>query len=245
MPESTAEQITIEKTPKYLVDKRVPERAYEMNPDLKLIVVMRNPIVRAISEYVQSQWRQKKLFNNKLLSKRDTRSGLRRPAPTDSQRFEQMAFRNTVKRSVHDDSNNNQTSSRSTIRSDWAIIRNGLYATHLRAWLDRFPRSQFLFVNGERLISSPSDELNRVERFLGLRSVIRPEHFVRDQKRKQGGFACIIKPIDSKQVKCLSEQKGRPHPRIEQRVLDELRAFYRPHSKQLFEMIGEDPWWEI
>lgn len=240
MPESTPEQITIEKTPKYLVDKRVPERAYEMNPDLKLIVVMRNPIVRAISEYVQSQWRQKRLFNNKL-SKRDTRSHRSAtPAPTDSQRFEQMAFRNTVKRSIDD--SNNQTRS---IRSDWAIIRNGLYATHLRAWLDRFPRSQFLFVNGERLISSPSDELNRVERFLGLRSVIRPEHFVRDQKRKQGGFACIIKPIDSKQVKCLSEQKGRPHPRIEQRVLDELRAFYRPHSKQLFEMIGEDPWWEI
>lgn len=255
MPESQPGQITIEKTPKYLVDKRVPERAYEMNPNLKLIVVMRDPVVRAISEYVQSQWRQKKLFNHHALSKRSNSARAdRNLVLTDSQRFEQMAFRmssknnnQVVKRQASADTNTNTTTSSGdrTIRADWAIIRNGLYATHLRPWLERFPRSQFLFVNGERLISSPSVELNRVERFLGLRSVIRAEHFVRDHRRKQGGFACIIKPIDSKQIKCLSEQKGRPHPEIEKRVLDELRTFYRPHSRQLFELIGEEPWWQV
>lgn len=235
MPLSSEEQITIEKTPKYLVDKRVPERAYQMNPNLKLIVVMRDPVVRAVSEYVQSQWRHKKL---NIRARRDSQS----LQMNDSQRFEQMAFKAHISKRHAEISNNTRL-----VRSDWAIIRNGLYATHLKPWLERFPRDQFLFVNGELLISSPSVELNRVERFLGLRSVIKEEHFVRDPSRKQGGFACIIKPIDSSQVKCLSEQKGRPHPRIEPRVLDELRAFYRPFNKQLFEMIGETnkPWWNL
>lgn len=219
MPSSREDQITIEKTPKYLVDKRVPERAFKLNPNLKLIVVMRNPVVRAISEYVQSQWRHKK-FNHRTNPKQ---------ALNDSQRFEQMAYKEM----------RNHTQ---TIRSDWAIIRNGIYSTHLKPWLAQFPKEQFLFVNGEELIKSPSSELNRVEKFLGLESVIRQEHFVLDRRK---GFACIIKPIDSKQVKCLSDQKGRKHPKIDAKILNDLREFYKPFSKQLFEIIEQEPWWEI
>lgn len=233
MPLSTPDQITIEKTPKYLVDKRAPGRAFEMNPNLKLIVVMRDPVVRAVSEYVQSQWRARRLLNER--QRRDL---------NDSQRFEQMAFKVVAPIRTRRLATSN-TSIHRSIRSEWPSIRNGLYALHLRPWLERFARSQFLFVNGERLISDPSAELNRVEAFLGLDSVLRPEHFVR---RKSGGFACILKPLDGDdaQVKCLSEQKGRPHPRIDRRVIDQLRDFYRPFNKQLFDMIGEtEPWWPV
>jgi Leucine-rich repeat (LRR) protein len=54
MPFSYQHQITIEKTPKYFIDSQVPKRVYKMNPKMKLIIVLRNPVTRAISDYTQS-----------------------------------------------------------------------------------------------------------------------------------------------------------------------------------------------
>ena len=53
MPYSFPDQITIEKTPAYFVSEMAPERAYKMNRGLKLIVVVRDPTERAISDYTQ------------------------------------------------------------------------------------------------------------------------------------------------------------------------------------------------
>lgn len=49
MPETNEDEITIEKSPAYYINKSVPERVYRMNPKMKLIVVVRNPLTRAIS----------------------------------------------------------------------------------------------------------------------------------------------------------------------------------------------------
>jgi len=54
MPSTLAGQITIEKTPSYFVTKGVPGRIYNMSKDTRLIVVVRNPVTRAISDYTQS-----------------------------------------------------------------------------------------------------------------------------------------------------------------------------------------------
>ena len=53
MPESSANQLTIEKTPSYFITKECPERIYKMSPHTKLIVVVRDPVTRVISDYTQ------------------------------------------------------------------------------------------------------------------------------------------------------------------------------------------------
>ena len=53
MPKSQADDITIEKTPAYFVTDEVPERVYRMSSKVKLIVIVRDPTERAISDYVQ------------------------------------------------------------------------------------------------------------------------------------------------------------------------------------------------
>lgn len=53
MPFSFEGQVTIEKTPNYFVDWEVPERVYNLNSSIRLVLVVRNPIDRAISDYVQ------------------------------------------------------------------------------------------------------------------------------------------------------------------------------------------------
>ncbi|XP_026676325.1 heparan sulfate glucosamine 3-O-sulfotransferase 6 isoform X4 [Diaphorina citri] len=54
MPLTLEGQMTMEKTPSYFVTKRVPSRVKKMNPYVKLIVVVRDPVTRAISDYTQS-----------------------------------------------------------------------------------------------------------------------------------------------------------------------------------------------
>ena len=217
MPYSNEHQITIEKTPKYLVDKRVASRVFLMNPKIKLIVVLRNPVIRAVSEYVQSQANKKKrhIF---------TRSS----NLNDSMKFQQMLYE--------------ASPNGSRIKTNWPIVRNGVYIEHIKHWLKYFPIEQFLFINGEDLIKDPILEIDMVQDFLGLSRAIKREHFVHNKRK---GFACIVKPLDSKQIKCLSDEKGRTHPSIDPLILQDLNNFYRPYNEMLFSLLNQTQWWPI
>lgn len=53
MPLTTKNQITIEKSPSYFVVNEVPLRMYMLSPQLKLILIVRNPIERLVSDFLQ------------------------------------------------------------------------------------------------------------------------------------------------------------------------------------------------
>ena len=53
MPISRPGQITIEKSPHYFVTDYVPQRMYMVSPNLKLILIIRDPVSRLISDYTQ------------------------------------------------------------------------------------------------------------------------------------------------------------------------------------------------
>ncbi|KAM9831679.1 heparan sulfate glucosamine 3-O-sulfotransferase 3A1-like [Neosynchiropus ocellatus] len=54
MPKTLEGQITMEKTPSYFVTKEAPARISAMSRTTKLIVVVRDPVTRAISDYTQT-----------------------------------------------------------------------------------------------------------------------------------------------------------------------------------------------
>lgn len=54
MPPTLEGQVTMEKTPSYFVTREAPQRVYEMSPLTKLLVVVRDPVTRAISDYTQA-----------------------------------------------------------------------------------------------------------------------------------------------------------------------------------------------
>ncbi|KAM6963572.1 heparan sulfate glucosamine 3-O-sulfotransferase 2-like [Tautogolabrus adspersus] len=54
MPRTLESQITMEKTPSYFVTKETPHRISAMSRETKLIVVVRDPVTRAISDYTQT-----------------------------------------------------------------------------------------------------------------------------------------------------------------------------------------------
>ncbi|CAG9763133.1 unnamed protein product [Ceutorhynchus assimilis] len=55
MPPTLEGQLTIEKTPSYFITKEAPRRVQMMNPSTKLLVVVRDPVTRAISDYTQAK----------------------------------------------------------------------------------------------------------------------------------------------------------------------------------------------
>ncbi|XP_035254841.1 heparan sulfate glucosamine 3-O-sulfotransferase 2 [Anguilla anguilla] len=79
MPRTLGGQITLEKTPSYFVTREAPRRISSMSRDTKLIVVVRNPVTRAISDYTQTLSKKPDIptfeelaFKNKSLGQVDT-----------------------------------------------------------------------------------------------------------------------------------------------------------------------------
>lgn len=62
MPPTLEGQITMEKTPSYFVTPEAPRRVQHMNPGTKLIVVVRDPVTRAISDYTQVKSKRVKML---------------------------------------------------------------------------------------------------------------------------------------------------------------------------------------
>ncbi len=60
MPKSRKDEISIEKSPRYFVAPDAPRRIHAMNSSIKLILTVREPITRAISDY------QHRLRHNQL-----------------------------------------------------------------------------------------------------------------------------------------------------------------------------------
>ena len=64
MPFSTKDQITIEKSPGYFRNLEVPKRVFEMNPKIKLILIIREPVKRTISHYAHLLSSKMKYFRS-------------------------------------------------------------------------------------------------------------------------------------------------------------------------------------
>ncbi|XP_061455659.1 heparan sulfate glucosamine 3-O-sulfotransferase 6 [Rhineura floridana] len=76
MPRTLEGQITMEKTPSYFVTKEAPRRIYNMSRDTKLIVVVRNPVTRAISDYTQTLSKNPTLPSFQALAFKNLSTGL-------------------------------------------------------------------------------------------------------------------------------------------------------------------------
>lgn len=76
MPKSSEGQLTMEKTPSYYVTKEVPARIYTMSKDTKLIVVVRDPVTRAISDYTQTRSKKPDIPSFESLTFKNTSAGL-------------------------------------------------------------------------------------------------------------------------------------------------------------------------
>jgi len=126
-----------------------------------------------------------------------------------------------------------------------------MYDVHLARWLHYFPLSQFHFLSAEDLVANPAKELQKVEKFLGLRHRLTKDLFYYNASR---GFYCMCVDQRRREAnpdrdlavngKCLSSSKGRTHPTIDPHVMKKLRDFFRPHNERLYRMVGVNFGWK-
>ncbi|CAL8303179.1 unnamed protein product [Merluccius merluccius] len=76
MPSTLEGQITMEKTPSYFVTNHAPKRIHAMARDIKLIIVVRNPVTRAISDYTQTLSKKPEIPTFEVLAFKNRTLGL-------------------------------------------------------------------------------------------------------------------------------------------------------------------------
>ena len=216
MPFVNANQITIEKTPNYFSSMAAAKRIHDFNPKIKLIVMIRDPIIRSISHFTHDlkyRWNQELVYKIKTLIKFNSTSTL----------FEALVLDEfgDMKIPTH------------------YYINYSLYVENFKIWLQYFDKEQFLFVDGENFKSNPYKELKKVEKFLNLKPFIEKNHFIFNSHK---GFYCLNQNIS---VKCMDENKGRKHPFIHPSSIEKLRKFYEPYSLELFKILNLKPFWSI
>ncbi|XP_025829977.1 heparan sulfate glucosamine 3-O-sulfotransferase 1 isoform X2 [Agrilus planipennis] len=148
MPHSYPEQITIEKSPSYFVTPEVPERIRAMNSSIKLLLIVREPVTRAISDYTQ------------LRSHAATAPSFTFGTSSPQRSFQQLALH-----------------SNGSINEAYRPLAISVYHNYIHRWLETFPREQILIVNGDLLIEDPLSQIQRIEDFLGLESKISTHNF--------------------------------------------------------------------
>ena len=134
--------ITGEATPSYLVTDKAPERIYRLLPNIKLLVILINPVDRAFSQYHHWQrlnWEDRSFevaINQEL-----------------------EILKTTPKQPQGD---------RKYWRLSGNYIGRGVYIEFIQKWMAVFSREQFLILRGEGLYQTPDNTMKQVFDFLGL-----------------------------------------------------------------------------
>jgi hypothetical protein len=137
--------LTCEATPRYLYHPSTPKRVFEIIPNVKLIILLRNPIDRAYSHY-----QMEVSSGNEDLSFEDAIDQEKNRISDDMQKME----------------NDENFYSVNFYRKSY--LTRGIYVDQIKRWFKYFPREQFLILKSENLYSDPSKVYGQVLDFLDL-----------------------------------------------------------------------------
>tara|TARA_Y100001936_G_C16009194_1_gene632531 strand:- start:314 stop:1144 length:831 start_codon:yes stop_codon:yes gene_type:complete len=147
--------ITGEDTPFYFWNEESANRIKEILPNVKLIIILRNPINRAYSEYhdkVQSG-RTKKSFEQYIQSELEN---LKKNSPPPSK-----------------------------FNDDDSILLRGIYSKQFENWSSIFSKKQIIVLQSEQLLEKPQKVLNDIYNFLGLTEFNLKNKFSKKKKKYQ------------------------------------------------------------
>jgi Sulfotransferase domain len=208
--------ITGEKSPFYLPHVQAPRRIRELLPEVRLMVLLRDPTARAVSHW---QLLAATEYENRSLEEvldEELGSGWQ---ADPAGRGEQLALENAHDYEVVDASGGAAAAGdaeRPTLARRPFVVR-GIYVNQLRRWHALFPREQLLVLRSEDLFSDPNRVIGDVCRFLGIPDVgdLGPLH----------------------------RHQGNPRP-VEPTTLEALRELYRPQNAKLEAYLGREFGWD-
>jgi hypothetical protein len=143
------EFITGEATPNYLFHPHCPERIKKTLPQVKLIVLLRNPIERAFSHYqmqVRNGYEDKKSFQEAV-------------------QVETIRIKMEMEKVLKDKNYTNFNLQR------FSYLERGKYFKQINRWLKYFDYDQFLFLKSEDFFTDPLITMNLIYDFLQIEHI--------------------------------------------------------------------------
>lgn len=150
--------ITGEGEPSYLPNPIVPQRVFNLMPTVKLIVMLRNPIDRAYSQYHHRVVRGHEKLSFEEAVEADKAKLKNGWAGLDTGNFKSLGH------------------------THYSYLPRGLYVDQLKMWRDVFPDNQFLILKAEEFFKDTQTVFNRVLSFLDL-----PASELKEYKRVNAG----------------------------------------------------------
>src|SRR5690606_3458899 len=141
--------LTGEASPYYLFDPRVPKRVKNQLPQVRLIVLLRNPVYRALSHFHDEARRgvEPLTFAEAL----DREGSRLRAARAFGRGLGRRHGYYETKAYIH-----------------YSYLARGLYAVQLQRWYRLFPAEQILVIKAEDMYADPQTTLHEVASFLGI-----------------------------------------------------------------------------
>ncbi|ELT87786.1 hypothetical protein CAPTEDRAFT_36718, partial [Capitella teleta] len=148
LPPVGPDKVLMEKSAEYFHHSYVPERVFKTQPKMKLILVVRDPYERLVSDYFFLQ-RFAKMINY-------------------TYPFEEV--NHTLEELCIDEATGKV--------KGYGGIHRSKYAHHTEYWLKYFSLKQIHIVNGDEIAKdNPFKELKKIETFLGLKPYFKDEFF--------------------------------------------------------------------
>jgi hypothetical protein len=145
-PDQKEGTITGEASPYYIFHPLVPKRMHDLLQDIKIIILLRNPISRVISHYL----------HEKITLMTETL-----PFPE--------AIRNEESRLSGEESRILQEKDYySFAHQHYSYLARGRYAEQIDRWVELFDRKQIMIVKSEEMFSNPNKVVGQILQFLGL-----------------------------------------------------------------------------
>jgi hypothetical protein len=145
--------ITGEATPTYIHHPLVPQRIFETIPDVKLIVLLRNPIDRAYSHH---QMEVSLGFEDLPFEEAINRE----PERLEGEKEKMLEDHNYF----------------SYKRQMYSYLSSGIYVEQLRLWMKIFSKDKFLIIKTEDFSEKPKEILKQVFTFLDIQQYELPTY---------------------------------------------------------------------
>jgi tetratricopeptide (TPR) repeat protein len=215
--------ITGEASVRYFMHPQVPRRMFETDPNAKLIVTIRNPVLRAFSHWRMERYlmdgRDSRNFQEAVME--EIQNGLDDPSCLEAEManakleycypyLKSQTYRNSIDGvDLH------------------AYLGIGIYHHQLYRWLQYFPIEQFVFLSFEDMQNNADGVQNNINKIT--------DHIGVDR----------VNILDDKGGASISNQNNKgSHESINTQMLRGLKQFYQPHNQKFYEMVGRDFGWE-
>lgn len=137
--------LTGEASPYYLFHPQAPKRISQHLPQVKLIVLLRNPIDRAYSQHwLEVLGNYEPLSFEKAIKSEQERTAGEREKMLADEHYDSYNYRR------------------------FTYLARGIYVDQLQYWMTFYPKEQFLILRSEDLYSKPAEVVKETLEFLGV-----------------------------------------------------------------------------